>query len=68
MADNTGFPFELQSKVMGKKGDCVIPLNLEKNVAELHAWLFGAEEYQVSSSVKAISEKIKEETGLTAGE
>lgn len=68
LADNTGFPFELQSKVMGKKGDCVIPLNLEKNVAELHAWLFGAEEYQVSSSVKAISEKIKEETGLTAGE
>lgn len=64
LVDNTGFPFELQSKGMGKKGDCVIPLNLEKNVAELHTWLFGTEEYEASGSVKEISEKIKEESGL----
>lgn len=64
LVDNTGFPFELQSKDMGKRGDCVIPLNLAQNVKELHMWLFGAEEYEVSGSVKSISDKIKEETGL----
>ena len=68
LVDNTGFPFEKSSKVMGSKGDCVIPLNMEKNVAELHTWLFGAEEYEVSGMVKAISDKIKEDSGLTGEE
>lgn len=65
LVDNTGFPFEKQGMGMGKKGDCVIPLNLEWNVTELHTWLFGAEEYQVSSMVKAISDTIKSDSGLT---
>ncbi len=64
LVDNTGFPFDLQSKDMGKKGDCVIPLNLEKNVSKLHEWLFGAQEYQVSEKIKEISNKIKEDSGL----
>lgn len=68
LVDNTGFPFEKQGHDMGKKGDCVIPLNLDKNVAELHQWLFGAEEYVSSGMVKAISDKIKEESGLTGEE
>lgn len=68
LVDNTGFPFEKSSKVMGSKGDCVIPLNMEKNVAELHTWLFGAEEYEVSGMVKAISDKIKEDSGLMGEE
>ena len=29
---NSGFPFEKQGKGMGRKGDCVIPINLEANV------------------------------------
>lgn len=68
LVDNAGFPFEKQGKGMGSKGDCVIPLNLEKNVVELHRWLFGAEEYQASSMVKAISDTIKEDSGLTGEE
>lgn len=65
LVDNTGFPFEKQGMGMGSKGDCVIPINLEKNVKDLHTWLFGAEEYEVSSMVKAISDTIKEDSGLT---
>lgn len=65
LVDNSGFPFEKQGMDMGKKGSCVIPLNLEQNVIDLHIWLFGAEEYEVSSMVKAISDTIKSDSGLT---
>lgn len=65
LVDNTGFPFEKQAISMGKKGDCVIPADLEQNVRDLHTWLFGAEEYEVSSMVKAISDTVKADSGIT---
>lgn len=65
LVDNSGFPFEKAGKDMGRKGDCVIPLNLEQNVKDLHMYFFGAEEYEASSMVRAISDKIKEDSGLT---
>ena len=61
---NSGFPFEKQGKDMGRKGDCVIPINLEANVIALHEYLFGDTEYQVSEKVKEISEKVKEDSGI----
>ncbi len=45
------------------KGDCVIPLSLEVNVAELHRFLFGDEHYQVSNNVITFSETIALDTG-----
>lgn len=61
---NSGFPFEKEGKDMGKKGDCVIPVNLEANVIALHEYLFGDTEYKVSKKVKEISEKVKEDSGI----
>ena len=67
LGETTGFPFDKDSKVMGKKGDCVIPLNLETNVQQLHQFLFGGNEdgspYTPSSTVKTISKKIINDSG-----
>ena len=60
--DQAGFPAGsyLTTAKLGSSGDCVIPLDLEKNVVLLHEFLFGVEEYQVSDTVKNYSEKIRE--------
>ncbi|MEG7531618.1 MAG: LCP family protein [Hungatella sp.] len=58
-----GFPFSRGEAKIGKK-DCVIPLTLESNVIQLHALLYGVEDYQPSSTVKKISAKIASESGM----
>lgn len=66
IGDTTGFPFEKETKNWSKSvGDAVVPVNLEKNVQELHAFLFGEESYTPSPTVKAISKKIIEDTGIS---
>lgn len=65
MGETTGFPFELKTKDMGKKGSCIIPLDLEKNVSELHAWFFGSENYEPTKDVQEKSDYIVNETGYT---
>lgn len=64
LVDNAGFPFEKVGTGMGSKGDCVVPVDLEYNVEELHRFLFGVEDYTVSETVKEISERIVEVSGL----
>jgi len=68
LVDNAGFPFEKQGKGMGKKGDCVIPVDLEYNVKQLHQFLFGVENYEVSNTVAEISSAIIEASGLEHAE
>lgn len=63
LVDSTGFPFEVQTANISA-GDCVIPVNLEQNVLELHQWMFGSEAYTPSDKVKEISNKIINETGI----
>lgn len=58
MGESAGFPSERKEGRVGSKGDCVIPNTLEKNVTELHQFLFGDENYEPSSQVKTISNKI----------
>lgn len=41
-----------------------VPKNLEKQVVGLHEYLFEDEEYQVSETVKAISDKMIRQTGI----
>ena len=53
-----GFPYDLRTQMMGKKGDCVIPLSLASNVTKLHSYLFGDENYKPSSAVWTFSDKI----------
>ncbi|MFA9375959.1 MAG: LCP family protein [Lachnotalea sp.] len=66
IAETTGFPFEKTTKNWKKSiGDVVLPVTLEKNVQELHAFLFAEDSYTVSPTVQAISKKIIEDTGVS---
>ena len=60
-----GFPFESNRSTgtVGSKGSCVIPVNLEQNVALLHNFLFDDSAYQVSAQVKQYSNKVSSDTG-----
>ena len=58
-----GFPKEdMRTSDTINGASCVIPLDLEKNVVWLHEFLFDEADYQVSSSVKEYSKKIKSDT------
>lgn len=67
LGENKGFPFEKQGTNIGKY-DCVVPLDLESNVAELHEFLYENQDYEVSSRVKEISEQIVQKSGLSAAD
>ena len=60
LADTTGFPFKLQYKEIGKKGDLVT------NVTELHKYLFNDYNYTPSNTLQNFSQQIIAETGLGA--
>ena len=64
LGENGGFPFARGDANMGKKGACVIPQTLESNVKELHKFLFDDETYEVSATVKQISNKISSDSGM----
>lgn len=63
IAETTGFPFNLKDIYIGKQ-DCVVPVTLYDNVTQLHAFLYGEEGYEPSSSVKTISVAIEDKSGL----
>ena len=60
-----GFPFESNraTGTVGSKGSCVVPVNLEQNVALLHNFLFDDSTYQVSAQVQQYSNKVSSDTG-----
>ena len=68
IAGTTGFPFQLTAGTFNGN-DLVVPVELDKNVEQLHEYLFASEDsqeqYEVSDSVKKISDYIKESTGVT---
>lgn len=65
IVDQTGFPFmdKLTTGTVGSKGSCVIPTDLASNVKELHKFLFGSEDYEVSKEVQTYSAKVHSDTG-----
>ncbi len=63
IVDTQGFPTDLTTQMMGKKGDCVIPKDLASNVSKLHQFLFGDEGYKPSSAVYTYSNKIADDSG-----
>lgn len=66
IAETAGFPFNLTTKNWSKTiGDVVIPITLEENVQELHAFLFAEESYTPSPTVQAISKKVIADTGIS---
>lgn len=63
IVETTGFPMNLDTQMMGSKGDCVIPVTLSSNVTKLHAFLFGDEDYNPTDAVKRYSSKIADDSG-----
>ena len=73
MGDNTGFPFDQETgsykvSYQSKKASCVIPADLASNVKQLHEFLYGTTDYDVTQSVQNISDEIINRTGVTAPE
>lgn len=71
MGDNTGFPFDQETgsykvSYQSKKASCVIPADLASNVKQLHEFLYGTTDYEVTQSVQNISDEIINRTGVTA--
>ena len=60
----TGFPFDVVTDSVGSAGSCVIPVDMEKNVTQLHKYMFETENYTPSETVSKISDKIKNDTGI----
>lgn len=65
IVEEAGFPNETLRATgnIGSAGSCVIPVDLESNVVWLHEFLFDEPGYEVSSDVKAYSQKIASDTG-----
>lgn len=68
IAATDGFPFadNRTTGTFGAKGSLVIPRDLEVNVKQLHAFLFDAQDYQLSPEAKKCSEKIAGDTNVYA--
>lgn len=63
IVDMTGFPFDKVSATVSGKGSCVIPVDLEENVRQLHEYLFNNSDYEPSDEVKEIAAQITSDTG-----
>lgn len=67
LVGTTGFPFELYNFDLSRKY-IVVPCDLEKNVKELHQYLFNDYNYKPSNTVLQYSEAIKTDTGKGVGD
>lgn len=63
LTEQTGFPFNLTTANL-QAGDCVVAVNLEENVRQLHQWMFGDDGYQPSETLQAVSWQIINDTGI----
>ncbi len=68
LGETTGFPFEKNTKILGSKGDVVVPCSLESNVTELHVFLYADEDYAPTDAVKKNSTQIISDTGFRQGD
>lgn len=69
LIDQTGFPTNIEDQItkfatLPGISDPVVPKDLAGDVSDLHLWLFGKENYQVSDKVKQISSEIQSLTGV----
>lgn len=65
ISDTSGWPFDMRTDNLGRTGDINVPCTLSSNVAKVHEYLYQDSEYYPSPVVNAISEHIKNETGLS---
>ena len=69
IGEMTGFPFDVTTSedVIGLEGSYVVPIGFADNVSQLHKFLFGVEDYKVSSKVEQVDQDVAYLTGI-AGE
>lgn len=64
LGETTGFPFDKTTDTLGNIGSVVIPVTLESNVKQLHAFFYGEDEnYAESTDLLNISLKIEDKAG-----
>ena len=63
VSDSQGWPYDVKGITLNAWYG--VPVTLESNVVELHKELFGQEDYQVSDTVKEMSDAIINRTGYT---
>lgn len=70
IADMKGYPFDVTTseEVVGLEGSYVVPIGFADNVRQLHEFLFGATDYQVSDKVKSIDSDIVYMTGIAGSD
>jgi LCP family protein required for cell wall assembly len=66
ITSTTGFPFDLTTMTLSNLGDCVIPVDLAANVAQLHGYMFEENNFVASQTVQTISDTIMANTGVTS--
>lgn len=71
LGETAGFPsvkgtVKLYNSYLKDTADMVVPCDLETNVAELHEFLYGEDNYVPSDTVKKNSARIISDTGLSA--
>ena len=64
MTDTTGFPFTYGIPMHETKGSLIVAADLQSNVAALHYFLYGTENYQPTQTVLDISDGIEQEIGV----
>lgn len=67
ITDNSGFPFTLKTGIIGKKGSCVVPADLDSNVIQLHEFLFNEKDYVLSEDAQKYSDEVKSQTSQYVG-
>lgn len=66
VGESKGFPMDLETpeSIPGYSGSYVVPVGLENNVKQLHAFLFPDQTYVPTETVKKISDNISNMTGI----
>lgn len=67
IGETAGFPFADHVQMAGRvgKASVVVPIDLTKNVALLHEFLFDDSDYTPSATVNRCSQKIASDTGIS---
>ncbi len=66
IAETAGFPFAYYPYSHPTSGSVLVPADLTSNVAALHQFFFGTENYVPTDAVQTISSSIQYETGVAA--
>ncbi len=62
--DTCGFPYLVEDQIYYHNASVVIPVDLTRNVAALHEFLYGETDYVPSLTVQEIATQIEDETGV----